>query len=173
MLLAMDGLSTLRDEAAELLYPSRPYSRTEALERPGPVPASPGVYAWYFADAPPNVPTDTCHVTEWGSLLYLGISPKALPVNGGAPSQQNLRKRVKYHFRGNAAGSTFGSPLDRSLQSNSGSSFVVSVAAVDSPSAPEKASFQSGWSSTRGCVGRSTPNRGYWKATSSEASPFH
>ncbi len=107
MLLSMDDLSALRDESVELLTPSRLYSRTEVLERPGPVPASPGVYAWYFADSPLNVPTDTCHVTELGTLLYVGISPKAPPANGGAPSQQNLRNRVKYHFNGNAAGSTF------------------------------------------------------------------
>ena len=107
MLLSMDGMSTLRDESAELLKPSRLYSRAEVLERPGPVPASPGVCACYFADAPASVPTDTCHVTEFGTLLYVGVSPKAPPANGGAPNQQNLRKRVKYHFRGNAAGSTF------------------------------------------------------------------
>jgi hypothetical protein len=38
--------------------------------------------------------------------LYVGISPSRPPTNGKPPSQQNLRKRLRYHFRGNAEGST-------------------------------------------------------------------
>lgn len=76
------------------------------LERPSPIPAGPGIYAWYF-DAPlAGVPVDGTHWTEFGHLLYVGISPSEPPRNGKAPSQQNLRKRIRYHFRGNAAGST-------------------------------------------------------------------
>lgn len=52
------------------------------------------------------MPAAECHKTRWGSLLYIGISPKAPPRNGRSPSRQNLRTRVRYHYRGNAAGST-------------------------------------------------------------------
>ena len=38
-------------------------------------------------------------------LLYVGISPKAPPAIG-RPSGQTLRSRVRYHYRGNAEGST-------------------------------------------------------------------
>ncbi|GAB3987304.1 hypothetical protein GCM10029978_105550 [Actinoallomurus acanthiterrae] len=39
-------------------------------------------------------------------LLYVGISPKAPPTNGRTPSRQTIRTRVRYHYRGNAEGST-------------------------------------------------------------------
>ncbi|RNL98558.1 hypothetical protein EFE23_13740 [Micromonospora solifontis] len=39
-------------------------------------------------------------------LLYVGISPKAPPSNGRPPSRQTIRSRIRYHYRGNAAGST-------------------------------------------------------------------
>jgi hypothetical protein len=61
--------------------------------------------AWYFTQVPPGVPTDRCHSLESAHLLYVGISPKA-PRDGLKQSRQNLRTRVRYHFRGNAAGST-------------------------------------------------------------------
>jgi len=39
-------------------------------------------------------------------LLYKGISPKRPPANGRSPTSQALRDRIKYHYSGNAAGST-------------------------------------------------------------------
>jgi hypothetical protein len=39
-------------------------------------------------------------------MLYVGISPKASPKNGKPPSRQTLRSRVRYHYCGNAEGST-------------------------------------------------------------------
>ena len=39
------------------------------------------------------------------TLLYVGISPKP-PSSVGTPSRQTLRRRLRYHFRGNAEGST-------------------------------------------------------------------
>jgi hypothetical protein len=74
--------------------------------RPSPVPASPGVYAWYFAELPPGLSTEGCISRGNLSLLYVGISPKRPTVDGGAPSRQTLRSRVRYHYRGNAEGST-------------------------------------------------------------------
>jgi hypothetical protein len=77
------------------------------------------VYAWYFVKAPPGVPIDGCHVVDGMALLYCGISPKPPPRNGAKPSGQNVRKRLRYHYRGNAAGSTLrltlGCLLEREL----------------------------------------------------------
>jgi hypothetical protein len=89
-----------------LLTPSRVYTRSEVLARPSPVPRSPGVYAWYFDEVPPGVPTEGCHSTEAGVLLYVGIAPKEPPRNGKPPSRQTIWNRLRYHYRGNAYGST-------------------------------------------------------------------
>lgn len=99
-------MSFERELAGHLLRPGRTFTREEVLSRPCPVPAAPGVYAWYFDEAPPGVPLDGCHKTKSGWLLYVGISPKAPPMNGTAPSSQTLRRRLTYHYRGNAEGST-------------------------------------------------------------------
>ena len=64
------------------------------------------MYAWYFTSTPPEVPTSYCHRWDGGTLLYVGISPKVPRRDGGRLSRQNLRRRIRYHYRGNAAGST-------------------------------------------------------------------
>lgn len=92
--------------AKELLGPSRLWTRAEVLERPTPVPAAPGVYARYFDAVPRGVPVESCHVVDDAVLLYVGISPKRPSLRGLPTSRKSLRTRVKYHFRGNAAGST-------------------------------------------------------------------
>ena len=81
-------------------------TRSEVLSRPSPVPRGPGIYAWYFDRAPPGVDTTGCHTVGERTLLYVGISPKAPPTNGRRPSSQNLRKRLRTHYGGNAEGST-------------------------------------------------------------------
>lgn len=83
-----------------LTNPERLWSRSELLVRPSPVPTRAGIYAWYFRQPPPSVPTDRCHTLDGSTLMYVGISPK----NGS--STQNLRKRITFHLRGNAEGST-------------------------------------------------------------------
>ncbi|WP_447002480.1 GIY-YIG nuclease family protein [Saccharothrix isguenensis] len=94
-------------ELAEgLLSPERVYARQEAMSGTSLMPARSGVYAWYFDEVPPGVPTERCRVGGFGTLLYVGIAPKAPPVNGARPSRQHLRQRVGYHFGGNAYGST-------------------------------------------------------------------
>jgi len=92
--------------AESLLEPLALVSRSEALARHSAVPAVPGIYGWYFTEVPPGVPTQGCHSVDDAWLLYVGISPKAPPANGRAASRQNLRTRVRYHYRGNAEGST-------------------------------------------------------------------
>lgn len=78
----------------------------EIRSRPCPIPAAPGVYGWWFDQIPAGVPTDGCIVRDGSTLLYVGISPKRPPTNGKPPSSQTVRSRVRYHCRGNAAGST-------------------------------------------------------------------
>lgn len=82
------------------------FTRAQALQKPGPVPREAGIYGWYFRDVPPGVPTDHCVTREGLTLLYAGIAPKRPPANGRAPSTQTLRDRIRYHFTGNAEGST-------------------------------------------------------------------
>jgi hypothetical protein len=91
---------------AALLRPERLFAADEVCARPSPVPKAAGVYAWYFESAPAAVPTDGCHRVGCRTLLYVGISPTAPPAGGGTPSRQTVRSRIRYHFRGNAFGST-------------------------------------------------------------------
>lgn len=101
---AHEGALVSPEEA--LLRPSRLFHAEEVRGRNCPVPAAPGVYAWYFTSPPPLVPTGGCHTQDEAVLLYVGISPKAPPGNGRSPSRQTIRSRIRYHYRGNAAGST-------------------------------------------------------------------
>ncbi|MFE2964519.1 GIY-YIG nuclease family protein [Streptomyces sp. NPDC059340] len=81
---------------AALTEPDRLWSAQEVLSRPGPVAAAAGVYGWYFEQAP-------FADLAAGRLLYVGIAPRHM---ANRTSTQNPRKRVRYHYRGNAAGST-------------------------------------------------------------------
>ena len=89
-----------------LLFTGRLWSRDEVLATRSPVPKEPGVYAWYFRAVPPGVPTEGCVQHGPHILLYVGIAPKAPPRNGAKPSTQRLFHRIRYHYRGNAEGST-------------------------------------------------------------------
>ena len=84
------------------------YSRATVMSKPCPVPQESGAYGWFFKNIPSNVPTDGCVIKDGMTLLYVGISPDKV---GKPNSQQNLRKRITNHYRGNAEGST----LRRSL----------------------------------------------------------
>jgi hypothetical protein len=88
-----------------IVSPSRVFSRAEVLTKSSVVPKRPGLYGWYFREIPPSVPTDGCVTVDDLTLLYVGISPKKPPLRG-KPSKQNLAKRVRYHMKGNAEGST-------------------------------------------------------------------
>jgi hypothetical protein len=93
------------DEEA-LLRPSALWTREEVLSKPCPVPSGAGIYAWYISGLEELVPLEGCITWQALPLLYVGIAPKQDPSNGGLPSKQSLRTRIRYHFRGNAAGST-------------------------------------------------------------------
>ncbi|WP_069860248.1 GIY-YIG nuclease family protein [Streptomyces malaysiensis] len=82
-------------DAAMLIRPDPLWSASEVLARPSPIPSAPGVHGWRF-DASPF-----CDLPA-GQLLYVGIAPRYMATR---TSTQNLRKRVRYHFRGNGASS--------------------------------------------------------------------
>ena len=89
-----------------LLKPKKLWTLEEVLPIPSPIPKEPGVYAWFFKNLPPIVPLDGCLFFENCHLMYIGIAPKAPPKNGAKPSTQRLFHRIRYHYRGNAEGST-------------------------------------------------------------------
>jgi hypothetical protein len=82
------------------------YRRSDVLASPCPVPQSPGVYGWWFRTLPTELDVSRCLVRDGMPLLYTGISPKRPPTNGRPPSSQTLQDRIKYHYSGNAEGST-------------------------------------------------------------------
>lgn len=45
-----------------LLHPDRLLTCSEIRVKPCPIVSKPGVYAWYFRQVPPRVPTQGCHV---------------------------------------------------------------------------------------------------------------
>jgi hypothetical protein len=96
----------MTNRAESLLHPARLYSATNIASRPCPVPASAGVYAFYFNESPPGIDTSGSHRLDHHSLLYVGIAPKPPPKNGRAPSRATLRQRLRTHYYGNAEGST-------------------------------------------------------------------
>jgi hypothetical protein len=89
-----------------LVRPARLWSLAEVLARPSPVPGRPGVYGWYFKELPLPIDIGQCVTWHGCTLLYGGIAPKAPPANGRPASRQSLRHRIRYHYTGNAAGST-------------------------------------------------------------------
>ncbi len=97
-----------------LIQPDRLFERSEVISNPKLIPASRGLYAWFFRDIPGNVPTENCAEVEGLTLLYVGISPSR------ASSSQNLRKRIRYHYCGNAEGSTLCLSLGVLLSETSG-----------------------------------------------------
>ncbi|WP_024440928.1 GIY-YIG nuclease family protein [Mycobacterium sp. UM_WGJ] len=83
-----------------------PHLRSEIFTRPSPIPPEPGVYGWWFRQLPAAIDVSRCERKGELTLLYAGISPSRPPANGKPPSQQNIRKRITQHYRGNAKGST-------------------------------------------------------------------
>jgi hypothetical protein len=113
-------MSAQNSLGSALLAPSKLWRRHEILQRDCPVPRQPGVYAWYFQRTPGKCPPADCLKTGDALLLYVGISPKRPPSNGAPKSRQTLRHRIRYHLRGNAAGSTLRLTLGCLLQDELG-----------------------------------------------------
>jgi hypothetical protein len=103
------AIGPVRNEAPSarslLLHPNR-LEGPSVLDRPSPVPRFAGIYAWYFAEAPPGVPIGGCHHALNHTLLYVGIAPKETRGAATKPSERTLHCRLIDHFRGNAEGST-------------------------------------------------------------------
>ena len=79
-------------DLADLLNPPRLWSRDDVLTT-ACVPRSAGVYASYFRDVPPLVPTKGCALRDQLTLLYADIAPKAPPTNGRPASERTLWHR--------------------------------------------------------------------------------
>src|SRR5260370_36821139 len=83
------------------------------------MPASAGVYAWFFDWCPQGIAPEELVRSFGFVLLYVGIAPSR-PSASGRSSSQTLRSRLRCHFQGNAEGSTlrlsFGCLLSRSLR---------------------------------------------------------
>ena len=89
------------------LFLTRPcYTRDQVFTKPCPVRKVPGVYAWWFRTIPGSIDDARCEQRDGLTLLYTGISPTRPFTNGKPPSSQNLNRRIKYHYSGNAEGST-------------------------------------------------------------------
>jgi len=88
-----------------LLDPARLWTSDEVLARPSPVPKTAGTYAWYFKRIPGSIDASRCHAFDGMPLLYVGIAPRP-PYKDGRRSRSTLHQRIRYHYRGNAAGST-------------------------------------------------------------------
>jgi hypothetical protein len=98
-------------EVCGFLNPARVFSRDEVLSRPSAVPAASGVYGWWFRGLPPLIDTAECGRHDGLALLYAGISPRRPPGSGQAPSRQDVRRRLRMHYAGNAEGSTLRTTL--------------------------------------------------------------
>jgi hypothetical protein len=97
--------------------PAHLYSRAEVLSNPCPVSKAHGVYALFFKEVPPGVPVEGCLTHEGVTLLYIGSSPDK---KGTTNATQTLQQRVRYHFNGNADGSTLRRSLGILLAKQSG-----------------------------------------------------
>lgn len=97
-----------------LTAPRQLVTRSEVLAKPSAVPAQAGIYGWYFRGLQDLVPMDACHEYDGWQLAYAGISPK------NERSTQTLRTRLRYHFNGNAEGSTLRLTLGCLLQKELG-----------------------------------------------------
>ena len=89
-----------------LLKPERLWTRDQVVgSRPSPVPKTAGVYAWHFGQVPGAIDISRCHIYDGMPMLYVGIAPKK-PYADGRRSKTTLHQRVRYHYTGNAEGST-------------------------------------------------------------------
>ncbi|WP_372489550.1 GIY-YIG nuclease family protein [Candidatus Mycolicibacterium alkanivorans] len=84
------------------------------------MPKSAGVYGWWFRQVPGPIDTAGCQRRDGLTLLYAGIGPSRPPSNGKPPSSQNIRQRIRYHYNGNAEGSTLRKTLGTLLSGDLG-----------------------------------------------------
>ncbi|NTU73801.1 hypothetical protein HGB07_06595 [Candidatus Roizmanbacteria bacterium] len=97
--------------------PQNLFSLNEILTKPCPIPKKNGLYGWFFKQIPAGVPVSECETYNELKLLYIGISPDK---KGKPNSTQTLQHRIRYHYQGNAEGSTLRRSLGILLMSESG-----------------------------------------------------
>jgi hypothetical protein len=103
------------EEVLRQLTETRPLYRWRDIAQSKVLPPTlGGVYAWFFTAVPSVISTDQCRRRDDMTLLYLGISPES------ALSRASLRSRIRYHYRGNAEGSTLRRSLGCVLQDTLG-----------------------------------------------------
>ena len=93
-------------EVDRFAVPAHVFSRRDVLVRPSPVPSGPGVSGWCFRRWSSTIAADRCCSHQGLALLYARISPDRPSRKGRPPSKQNLAGRIRYHYTGNAEGST-------------------------------------------------------------------
>ena len=96
----------MKKEHFELLNPAKFWTPSEISFDSSIVPPKPGVYAWYFRQIPPLVPTKGCHTFKGLTLLYVGIAPQKPSKDKKKPSARTLQDRLELHIRRNADVST-------------------------------------------------------------------
>lgn len=97
--------------ADPLLRPAELLSVTALLADRSKIPDEPGIYAWWFKDALPEVPLDGTLSFDAHHLLYVGIAPRK-PSASGSESKSTLRRRILRNHLGHRLAS---STLRRSI----------------------------------------------------------
>ena len=105
----------------------------ESGTQPCPIPEQSGLYAWYFADVPDLVLVEGCKEFKSRYLLYCGICPRRSSSSGHPRKKRTLRHRVKYHYAGNAYGSTLRLSLGCLLSDHLGIRLQVSESSKSRP----------------------------------------
>jgi len=93
----------MRKYIEELKNPRKLISRSQLIKNPKSIDSVSGLYGWYFKNFPVTIPKNDCIQFKGYHLLYIGISPDKI---GKPKSRENLNTRIKYHYTGNAYGST-------------------------------------------------------------------
>ncbi|MFZ4429495.1 MAG: GIY-YIG nuclease family protein [Phycisphaerales bacterium] len=95
----------MSDATVDDLVQAPPFAWEALQDDAAKPPRAAGCYAWWFREAPGGTPIGQTATRHGLVLLYVGISPRRRS-SGVKPSKQNLRSRIRYHYRGNAEGST-------------------------------------------------------------------
>jgi len=96
----------MKKELYELLNPFKLCVPSGISHDSSIVPEKPGVYAWYFRQIPPLVPTERCHTFKGLPILYVGIAPRKPPKDQTKQTKRTLRDRLELHVKGSADVST-------------------------------------------------------------------
>ena len=102
------------DRLRTQLLSGRLYSWSDLESHPELPPEKPGVYTWFFRSILPLIPVSNCMRRDSRILLYAGTAPKS------SLNKETLRSRIRYHYRGNAEGSTLRLTLGCLLKSEIG-----------------------------------------------------